>query len=172
MFPPAMLGRIDTFVSTFAEAHPRHAWLHLVLNRIRRLRAWQGPLAPGPISAVSRPSRKSRLLGKERAALLNLDRLRRFGRELTGTSLPGADGGLAPIVEVLECPLRVDAALLPTAPSSGPRPHVSKPWAPYLRRQPGNALIHGLLHGADRIPVGYSKPLPTSVRLRSSVASK
>ena len=171
MFPPAMLGRIDTFVSTFAEAHSRHAWLHLVLNRIRRLRAWQGPLAPGPISAVSRLSRKARLLGKERAALLNLERLRRSGREEPGTSLTGVNGGLAPISEALVCPPREVSPLLSTGLSVAPRPHVSKPWAPYLRRQPGNALIHGLLHGADLVPVGYSKPLPTSVRLRSSVAS-
>ena len=171
LFPPDMLGRIDTFVSTFAEAHARHAWLHLVLNRIRRLRAWQGPLAPGPISAVSRLSRKARLLGKERAALLNLERLRRFGREELGTSLTGVDGGLAPISEASVCPPRVGTSLLSTGLSVAPRPHVSKPWAPYLRRRPGNALIHGLLHGADLVPVGYSKPLPTSVRLRSAVAS-
>ncbi len=100
LFPPTSLGRINTFVSTFAEAHPRHAWLHTILNRLRRLRAWQGPLAPGPMSAVSCPSRKARMVSKEKALALNLERLRRTPREVPSLPLGPAVGSLPPILEL------------------------------------------------------------------------
>jgi hypothetical protein len=171
LFPPTSLGRIDTFVSTFAEAHPRHAWLHTILNRLRRLRAWQGPLAPGPMSVVSRPSRKARLVSKEKAMALNLERLRRTPREVLPLPLGRAVGSLPPILELPRDPGPADGGDGPLFMDSGPRTRPPRTWAPYLRKHPGNALIHGLLHGSDRIPVGSSKPPLTSVRLRPSVAS-
>ena len=57
------MARIDCFVGIFAEAPKRAGWLFVVLERLRRLRAWEGgPLAPGYKPKVSRPSRRARLL--------------------------------------------------------------------------------------------------------------
>ncbi len=63
LFPQIYMAQVDCFIGIFAEAPRGAGWLFVVLERLRRLRAWTGgPLAPGYKPKVSCPSRRARLL--------------------------------------------------------------------------------------------------------------
>jgi hypothetical protein len=42
LFPQIYKARIDCFIGIFAEAPKRAGWLFVILERLRRLRAWPG----------------------------------------------------------------------------------------------------------------------------------
>ena len=168
LFRQIYRARIDCFVGIFAEAPKRAGWLFVVLERLRRLRAWEGGLvAPGYKPKVSRPSRRARLL------LAAASRKEDIARSRVEVVVVPAEGAAESSTEIIVAAGQeaVVHGVLQRLPQLARQDRPKMRYDAYFSRKGCNKFIYDCLQNKPQKSVVYAPPVCVSVLTLSPLSS-